>query len=160
MPAHDGSVVPRGHCPLAAWRRAGLTMHPTLLRHLLPLLLLVTPLARADDSAPEPPASAPFVVCDADDPQLQPVIERLRADRNRHLAIDVHSAPDGSVEINLARTAGLAEDLGERLRRQGIVSPRLHVRVHAELNSPPGASPPTAVPADCTAAWAVISEDH
>lgn len=132
-------------------------MFPALL---IPLLLLAPPLARAGDSAPETPTSVPFVVCDADDPQLQPVIERLRADRNRHLAVDVHSAPDGSVEINLARTSALAEDLGERLRRQGIVATRLQVRLHAELNSVAGAAPQTTAPAGCTAAWAVISEDR
>jgi len=135
-------------------------MRPTLLLHLLPLFLLATPLARADNGEPEPAASVPFVVCDADDPQLQPVIERLRANRSRHLAIDVHSAPDGSVEINLARTAGLAEDLGERLRRQGIATTRLHVRVHAELNAASGAVSQTAAPAGCAAAWAVISEER
>lgn len=138
-----------------------MTMRPALLLHLLPVLLLAAPPAlRADTGEPDHPASVPLIVCTAEDPQLQPVIERLRADRSRHLAIDVHSAPDGSVEINLARTAGLAEDLGERLRRQGIVTTRLHVRVHAELNSAPGVVSQTTVPAGCTTAWAVISEDH
>lgn len=136
-------------------------MHPTLLLRLLPLLLVAaTPVLRADSGQPDHPVGVPLVVCDADDPQLQPVIERLRADRSRQLKIDVHSAPDGSVEINLARTAGLAEDLGERLRKQGIVTTRLHMRVHAELNTATGTVPPTAAAAACAAAWAVISEER
>ena len=99
-------------------------------------------------------------VCDITDPRLAAVIADARSAETIALRIDIYSSRDGSVEINLARAARLADQLHEHLRRHGLSRGRVYTRIHAELTGKETPEQPLENPGDCPGSRAKIALIH
>lgn len=129
------------------------------------------PAAFADALAAPEPAS--FMVCDAGEPDLAPVLRELRSHAGRRVDIDVYAADHGSRELGLARAVVLADLIEDALAASGIRRDRmrLHIR-HEPRHDAPRANdpakpqsarrapleplPPQALPGECPGAWATL----
>lgn len=139
--------------------------------------------------ADEPPPGAvalgggPTVVCSAKDAAVTALVRTLRRDAAQRVDIDVFAGPAGSIEVNLARAADLADALESALYADGIRGARVTIRIQPELvlappreldhaasessessepsepsesSEPADRPPPAARPEHCTAAWAEL----